>query len=67
MIKNNSKDYICNVCKRKIPEKDALMHIKSEEYMLKLIERDHPNWPQDGKICKGCINYYRKLVKDAKI
>lgn len=62
-----AKEYICNVCKRKVSEKDAINHIQAEEYILKLIEKDHPKWPQKGKICQGCVNYYRKLVKDAKI
>jgi disulfide oxidoreductase YuzD len=59
--------YQCPVCKRMIHQSHALEHIKSEEYLMKLIAKDHPKWGKEEPICKECIDYYRKLVEDAEI
>ncbi|MCF7870084.1 MAG: hypothetical protein K9M01_03090 [Candidatus Omnitrophica bacterium] len=59
--------YQCPVCKRMIHQSHALEHIKSEEYLMKLIAKDHPKWDKEEPICKECIDYYRKLVEDAEI
>ncbi len=59
--------YHCQVCNREIDEKVALTHIKTEEYLINLIKKDHPVWEKDKGICHDCLEYYRKLVKDAEI
>jgi hypothetical protein len=66
---NIGKDekYQCPVCKRMIHQAHALEHIKSEEYLMKLIAKDHPKWSKGKPICKECVVYYRKLVEDAEI
>ncbi len=59
--------YRCQICKREIDENIALTHVKSEEYIINLIKKDHPDWDKDRKTCHKCADYYRKLVKDAEI
>jgi hypothetical protein len=59
--------YKCQICERDIDEYVSLNHIKAEEYLLDLILRDHPEWKENQKTCHKCIEYYRKLVKDAEI
>jgi hypothetical protein len=59
--------YICQICRREIDEFVSITHIKAEEYILDLIRRDHPEWHEDLKTCVKCIEYYRKLIKDAEI
>lgn len=62
-----NKQYKCHICGRGIDEKCALMHVKTEEYLIDLIKKDHPNWRNDSSACSECIAYYRKLIKDAEI
>lgn len=59
--------YRCQICNRDIDEVAALTHIKSEEYIIELIKKDHPEWAKDKKICQQCLDYYRRLVKEAEI
>jgi len=59
--------YHCQLCDREIDEKVALTHIKSEEYIINLIKKDHPDWDKDKKTCHACAEYYRRLIKEGEI
>lgn len=59
--------YKCQICEREIDDFVSISHIKAEEYLMELIRKDHPEWKTGDKTCKQCIEYYRKLVKDAEI
>jgi hypothetical protein len=50
-----------------ILESHAIEHIKTEEYLMGLISKDHPKWSKKDPVCQECIDYYRKLVEDAEI
>ena len=65
--KNDAADYKCQICDRTVDESNALTHIKAEEYLLNLIKKDHPEWKETHGACPECINYYRELIKKAKI
>jgi hypothetical protein len=59
--------YQCQICSRTVHQRHALEHIKAEEYLINLIKKDHPEFQRKEPACKECIEYYRKLVKDAEI
>jgi len=59
--------YICQICNREIDESVSLMHVKTEEYLLELIRKDHPEWKESKDTCHKCVTYYRELVKKAEI
>ncbi len=59
--------YTCQICNRAIEEGVALTHIKTEEYLLDLIKKDHPEWNEKKGACPKCVDYYRELIKKAKI
>ena len=59
--------YRCQLCERDIDDFVSIAHIKAEEYLLNLIQKDHPEWKKEGKTCKKCLEYYRRLVKDTEI
>lgn len=59
--------YVCQICLRPVGEADALTHVKTEEYLLKLILNDHPEWKEQSATCPRCLSYYRALVDKAKI
>ena len=62
-----SGKYRCQICERDIDEAVALTHVKSEEYLIELIKKDHPDWAKDKKTCHKCLDYYRRLIKEAEI
>ena len=59
--------YECKICGRMVHEKHSLEHIKAEEYLIKLIEKDHPQWRHKDPTCPECIEYYRKLIHEAEL
>lgn len=59
--------YRCQICDRDIDEFASLAHIRAEEYLIDLIQRDHPEWKHDHNTCHECIEYYRKLVKENEV
>jgi hypothetical protein len=59
--------YRCQLCDRDIDETAALVHVKSEEYLIELIKKDHPGWAKDKNTCRECLDYYRRLVKEGEI
>lgn len=59
--------YRCQICDRDIDDFAGITHVKAEEYLMELILKDHPEWKKHKKTCQECIDYYRKLVKDAEI
>lgn len=65
----NSDDtiYQCQICSRAVHQQHALEHIKAEEYLINLIKKDHPQFQHKGPTCQECIEYYRKLIKNAEI
>jgi len=65
--KKRSDSYVCQICGRNVDEASALTHIKAEEYLLNLIKKDHPEWRSHESTCPECIDYYRELIKKAKI
>lgn len=66
-VKKEPKKYKCQICNRMIEEEHAIMHIKTEEYIINLIKKDHPRWKHQDIACRECIEYYRRLVKEAEL
>jgi hypothetical protein len=59
--------YHCQICEREIDDFASIAHIKAEEYLMELIRKAHPEWKETKSTCRKCVEYYRKLVKDAEI
>jgi hypothetical protein len=65
--KEGTGKYLCQICDRQIDESVALTHVKTEEYLLELIRKDHPEWKEDKNTCHHCVEYYRTLINKAEI
>lgn len=59
--------YKCQICEREIDDFASIAHIRTEEYLLDLIRKDHPEWKETKGTCHKCVAYYRKLVKENEI
>ncbi|MCQ9208616.1 MAG: hypothetical protein NG712_04475 [Omnitrophica bacterium] len=57
----------CQICQRDVDDSLSLAHIKAEEYIIKLISQDHPEWNKDKGACNLCLEYYRELIKRTEI
>ena len=54
---------ICKLCGKKT---DSLYHI-TEQLVLDMIRRDHPEWVQEDGVCAQCIEYYKNLDNAVEI
>ena len=61
------KKYKCQICGKMIHQSHSLEHAKTEEYLLNLIRKDHPEWKDQDITCPECLEYYRKLINQAEI
>lgn len=59
--------YKCQICQRDVDDFAAISHVKTEEYLMDLILKDHPEWHEKKPTCSKCVEYYRKLIKDSEI
>ncbi len=48
---------VCKLCNKDI---DSLYHI-TEQFMLDMIQRDHPDWVEKDGACLPCVEYYKDL------
>jgi hypothetical protein len=62
-----NKRYKCQICGKMVHQLRSLEHAKAEEYLLNLVKKDHPRWREQDSVCRECIEYYRKLIKQAEI
>ncbi len=53
---------ICKVCND--DKAESIMQV-AEQYVLELIQKDHPEWVKSDGACPKCIQYYKDL--DTKV
>ncbi len=64
---SEGKKYKCQICGRMIHQEHSLEHVKAEEYLIGLIQKDHSHWKDKEPTCQDCIEYYRKLVDKTEV
>ena len=42
-------------------------HLDMDAFFAAVEERDHPEWHEKNRMCRKCIEYYRRLVKENEI
>ena len=57
----------CQICRKLVDDSVGLAHIKTEEYIIELIRKDHPEWDKNKGTCDLCLEYYRELIKRAEL
>lgn len=65
--KQSNKKYKCHICEKLIDESCAIEHAKTEEYLIKLIQKDHPQWKDKEPLCPECVEYYRRLMREGEL
>lgn len=53
----------CQLCENEVTELQTI----AEDYVLDLIEAEHPEWVESDGACIKCIEYYYALDKAVKI
>ena len=58
-------EYVCPTCGEKVP-RDLLVFLShTEDHIVDVVKRQHPDWIEGDGFCKRCYNYYKnELTKD---
>ena len=55
--------YNCSVC-QKIVEGDMVVYMDhTQDHIIDLVKRDHPQWVEANGICKPCYEYYKAEIE----
>ena len=57
-------DYQCALCGSSVQEDTAIYHKDLDEWMLKIIVKQHPSWKESGGACPKCVEELKKRYKE---
>ena len=55
-------DFICPVCKKAISRDLSVVITHTEEHIVNIIKKKHPDWVEKDGLCKRCHEYYKKQL-----
>jgi len=56
-------DFICPTCGKHIPRDLLIIIPHTEEHIVEVIKKEHPEWIGQDGICKKCYEYYKEQLK----
>lgn len=61
-----SVEFICPTCKEKMVRDLSIIIPHTEEHIVEIIKRRHPDWAKEDGVCKRCYEYYKKQLHPDK-
>jgi hypothetical protein len=55
-------DYICPTCNKRIQRDLKIIIDHTEEHIVEIIKKDHPDWAESNGVCKKCYQYYKEQI-----
>jgi hypothetical protein len=55
-------NFICPTCGKTIPLDLPIIISHTEEHIIDVIKRDHPDWVEKDGICKKCYEFYKSQL-----
>lgn len=55
-------DYKCGVCGEKVEGDLISFKNHTEDHILDIMKKDHPQWVDENGVCRKCLDYYRKQL-----
>ncbi len=56
-------NFVCPVCGRAMPYDISSIKPHTEEHIMEVIKRDHPEWVGAQGVCPKCVEYYRARLR----
>ena len=56
-------DFICPTCNKNMPRDLLVVIPHTEEHIVDVIKKNHPEWVEADGICKKCYEYYKKQMR----
>ncbi len=60
--KNDDDRVTCPICGHRIRSSFLTVHVTAEQWTLKRIQQDHPEWREEDGVCTRCWDHYRNLA-----
>ena len=55
-------DFICPTCGQRMQRELTIIIPHTEEHIMDVIKKKHPNWVEADGICKKCYEYYKSQL-----
>ncbi len=55
--------YQCSVCGKSVSNDLKILIQHTEEHIVDIIKKKHPEWIEKDGVCQKCVEYYRKQLK----
>jgi len=55
--------YHCSVCGKAVSNDLKILIQHTEEHIVDIIKKKHPEWIEKDGVCQKCVEYYRKQLK----
>jgi len=55
--------YHCSVCGKAVSNDLEILIEHTEEHIVDIIKKKHPEWIEKDGVCQKCVEYYRKQLK----
>jgi hypothetical protein len=56
-------DFICPICEIKMLRDLSIIVPHTENHIIDVIKKQHPEWTESKGICEKCYKYYRKQLR----
>jgi len=54
--------FICPTCNKEMPRELRVIIPHTEEHIMEVITRKHPDWVKKDGVCKRCHDYYKDAL-----
>ncbi len=58
-MKFKALELTCPICRREIGRKSEIVLPKLERWLIRVINKDNPDWIEEKGICPRCMEFYR--------
>ena len=55
-------DFICPICETKMPRDLSIIVPHTENHIIDVIKKQHPEWVESKGICDKCHRYYKEQL-----
>ncbi|MDP8292874.1 MAG: hypothetical protein RAP41_08050 [Candidatus Orphnella occulta] len=55
-------DFICPTCNKSMPRDLLVVIPHTEEHIIDVVKKAHPDWIEKNGLCKRCYEYYKKQL-----
>ena len=59
-------DFICPTCGESMPRDIEHVVFHTENHIVDVIKKDHPDWEEANGLCKKCYDHYKRQLHPDK-